>query len=386
VIEAARVPFISYPVEWPFVYLKKAALLTLSIQLQAMENGFTLKDASAYNVQFIGSKPVFIDHLSFSIYEEGEPWHPYRQFCQHFLGPLLLLHYGLDDLKQLYSAYTDGIPLHVISQVLPWRSRLSLATLTHLHLNARFEKKHAGDLSVTPQKLRISKSRSTAYITHLRNFVQSLQVRKKTTGWTGYYNECAYSNTALDLKKKFVEQQLAAISGALCIDLGANTGEFSELACKYFHTVVACDNDLEVVSRMAGRKISNLLCLHVDLNNPTPATGWNNEERNSFNERIREADCVMALALIHHLCIGNNVPLEKLAAYFAKIKGRLIIEWVPKDDPQAQRLLVTRKDVFGDYTIEEFRKWFAVYYEIAEEMKVNGTGRILFHFKKRAAA
>jgi len=385
VIEAARVPFISYPVEWPFVYLKKAALLTLSIQLQAMENGFTLKDASAYNVQFVGTKPVFIDHLSFGIYEEGEPWHPYRQFCQHFLGPLLLMHYGLDDLKQLYSAFTDGIPLHVISQVLPWRSRLNLATLTHLHLNARFEKKHAGDTKINSRKLQISKQRSIAYITHLKSFVQSLQVRKKNTGWTGYYNDCSYTSTGLDIKKKFVEQQLTAISGALCVDLGANTGEFSELACKHFHTVVACDNDLEVVSRLADRKISNLLCLHVDISNPTPATGWNNEERKPFSERIREADCVMALALMHHLCIGNNVPMEKLASYFANIKGRLIIEWVPKDDPQAQRLLVTRKDVFEDYTLAEFRRSFAAHYDVVEELNTGGTGRILFHFKKHTA-
>ncbi|MHA1543984.1 MAG: class I SAM-dependent methyltransferase, partial [Alphaproteobacteria bacterium] len=90
VLEHNKIPFISYPYEWPAQQLKKAALLQLDIMLEGLKHNVTLSDASAYNFQFIGARPIFIDRLSLVPYVEGEIWTGYRQFCEQFLFPLIL--------------------------------------------------------------------------------------------------------------------------------------------------------------------------------------------------------------------------------------------------------------------------------------------------------
>jgi hypothetical protein len=382
IIEVKKIPFISYPAEWTFQQLKKAALLTLQIQKSALQNNFTLKDASAYNIQFNGPKPIFIDLFSFDTYNTGEPWHAYGQFCRHFLAPLLLWHYGLE-MKSLFLSNIDGIPLRTAAALLPMISRLNMAVYTHIHLHAKLEEKHGTKIGLQ-KKISISKSRSLHLIEHLRQTVKSLNEKKAATLWADYYNSCSYSEQGYREKTGFIEKTLAGTGGGLCIDLGANTGAFSKIAARHFKYVVACDSDLQVVKAIQSEKISNILALHVNLSNPTPAIGWNSHERRSFIARTKGADCIMALALIHHICIGNNVPLETLAAFFAGLTTHLVIEWVPKDDLQVNRLLVTRKDVFDDYTFPNFTEAFGKYYRIASQHHVAGCGRILFHMAQRA--
>ena len=111
ILAPEKLSYISYPYEWCFQQLKDAALLTLDIQLKALEHKMTLKDASAFNVQFHKGKPVFIDTLSFDHYEEGNPWVAYRQFCCHFLAPLALMANTTADLRRLSELFIDGIPL-----------------------------------------------------------------------------------------------------------------------------------------------------------------------------------------------------------------------------------------------------------------------------------
>ena len=381
-LKLQKVPFISYPSEWTFAQLKKAALLTLDIQKKALLNGFTLKDASAYNVQFNGNKAVFIDTLSFELYKEGEPWHAYKQFCQHFLGPLLLWHYGAGEMKSLFIDHIDGIPLKLSSKMLPFRSKFNLLAYTHLHLHAKFEEKHAGEKKVSNSTLKISKARSLTLIEHLEQGIKSLKIKKQDTNWTDYYDSFSYTEAGYNAKKTFIEKHASAIKGQLCADLGANSGEFSALAAKHFKYVVACDSDVEVVSAIQKKKIDNVLALHVNLINPTPAFGWNNTERKSFTGRIKGAELTMALALIHHLCIGNNIPLAGLAEFFAGLSDQLIIEFVPKTDVQVKKLLVTKKDIFDDYTVENFRLAFGKYFQVADHQDIPGSGREIFLMKK----
>lgn len=381
ILNVQKIPFVSYPVEWTFAQLKKAALLTLSIQKKALQHNFTLKDASAYNIQFIGNKAIFIDTLSFDQYKNGEPWHAYKQFCQHFLGPLLLCHYGLAETKSLFLTYIDGIPLNISSALLPLKSRFNLLAYTHIHLHARFEKKHAAQTE-SKKTLSISKARSLTLIEHLEQGIKSLEVKKTATNWTDYYESFSYSANGYAVKKAFIEKHAAALKNDLCVDLGANTGEFSELVSKHFNYVMACDNDAEVVSAIQLKKIKNLLPLHVDLTNPTPAFGWNSTERQSFIERIKKADLTLALALVHHLCIGNNVPLAQLAGFFADTFKYLIIEFVPKTDVQVKKLLVTKKDIFDDYTSANFKLAFSKYFTVLDQQSIPDSEREIFLLKK----
>src|ERR1043165_5499796 len=144
ILQPERVPFISYPYEWSFGQLKDAALATLSIQRRALKVGMSLKDASAYNIQFVRGKPVLIDTLSFEIYKEGQPWVAYRQFCQHFLAPLALMALRDVRLSQLLRVYIDGVPLDLASELLPSKTRFNFGLLTNIHLHASAQKRYSG--------------------------------------------------------------------------------------------------------------------------------------------------------------------------------------------------------------------------------------------------
>ncbi len=381
VLAVEKIPFVVYPSEWTFLQLKKAALLTLDLQLRALQNNCSLKDASAYNVQFNGNRPVFIDLFSFEEYKEGEPWIAYRQFCTHFLGPLLLAHYGIPQMLWTMSAFIDGLPLLLCSKLLPWRSRFNLLAATHIHLHARLEKKHGADAKT--RRLTISRNRLVAMLSHMRDGIKSLKEKDASTNWTGYYSEFSYSDQAFQQKKEFVTESLVKHKPAFCLDLGCNTGEFSKIASEHCQVVVACDNDEKVLSLLQKKKLGNVTTLRIDLANPTPAYGWNSNERSSFLQRVAGAEFVLALALIHHLCISNNVPLQKLAEFFAGFAKLLLIEFVPKTDVQVKRLLVTRKDIFDEYDQENFLRHFSEHFFILSEKMVPGSDRVLFLIKNK---
>ena len=384
VFQVPHLPFISYPSEWTFAELKRAALLTLQIQKRALDANFTLKDATAYNVQFIGRKAQFIDSLSFEEYIEGEPWLAYKQFCQHFLAPLLLAHYGYPELKTLLQNYLDGLPLSLVSKLLPFRSKFNLLASTHIHLHARLENKHAGDKEFKSSKLKISKQRLLSLLEHLEQGIRGMKQKESETNWSHYYASCSYSEKGIASKKDFVKQHCLALKNNLCIDLGANSGEFSAIASEYFKQVVACDNDQEVLREIEKKKIKNLLCLQIDLSNPTPSYGWNGTERKSFIERIKHNDLTLALALLHHLCIGNNLPLPKLAQFFSEISGNLLIEFVPKNDVQVKKLLVTKKDIYSDYTLENFKLTFSEHFQFKAEVAIPDSERMLFLLTRKS--
>jgi hypothetical protein len=388
VLKAEKVPFISYPYEWCFQQLKDAALLTLDIQLKALDHGMTLKDASAYNVQFVDGKPVFIDSLSFEPYKEGETWVAYRQFCKHFLAPLSLIAKVSPELRKLSQVYIDGIPLSLTSGLLPWKTRFSPFYQLHIHYHSKLELKYAADTKVSArqQKLHLSKNRLVAIIQHLKSGITSLALPANKTEWSDYYSECTYTDAALEHKKTLVESWAQSLQPQMTFDLGCNTGVFSEAVRAHSGQVVSSDLDHLAIERLYLKikksDTRNILPLVIDLSEPSAAIGWANEERRSFADRAK-ADLVLALALIHHLSIGNNLPFDKVAEYFSAIGQSLIIEFVPKDDIQSQRLLVTRKDVFDWYDQQTFETIFGRYYNIAKKEKINGTDRVLYLMSRK---
>ncbi|HOE35701.1 MAG: SAM-dependent methyltransferase [Chloroflexi bacterium] len=388
VIRPEPIPFISYPYEWCFDQLKDAAILTLSIARRALEYGLSLKDASAYNVQFLAGKPIFIDTLSFEPYQEGLPWVAYRQFCQHFLAPLALMAHKDIRLSQLLRVYIDGIPLDLASRLLPARSRLNFGLLSHIHLHARSQQKYAGkQVSRNALEGKVSLPALRGLLENLLTTVRGLHLRSANTEWGNYYEENNYTEAAFAAKRNLVKDYLLAVNPRSVWDLGANTGEFSRAASEMGILTAAFDIDHSAVQqnyRMVKQNSEkSLLPLWIDLTNPSPALGWDSRERASLRER-GPVDLIMALALIHHLAIANNVPLERAAASFADMARHLIIEFVPKTDSQVQRLLATRADIFPDYNRDGFEQAFTRHFIIHKAEPIPGSQRILYLMERRA--
>jgi len=382
-IRPEMIPFISYPYEWCFSQLKNAALITLKIQRIALDHQMVLKDASAYNIQFLRGKPVLIDTLSFAQYREGEPWIAYRQFCQHFLAPLALQAYQDVRLNQLLRIYIDGVPLDLASSLLPFRTRMKLSLAAHIHLHAKSQKHYAGK---QPRKAKVGRLSLLGFLDSLQSSIRKLEWNPEGTEWGNYYEDTNYSSAALEQKKQVVSRFLERRKPEIVWDLGANTGVFSRLAAGAGAYTVAFDLDPAAVEKnyreMIQQKETNLLPLVLDLTNPSPGTGFENAERMSILER-GPADTALALALIHHLAISNNVPLERLAAFFSKLCNSLIIEFVPKQDSQVQRLLATREDIFPGYTQENFETEFKKHFGIEEAAPIPGSERTLYLMRKQ---
>ncbi len=384
IIEPLQIGFISFPYEWSFSQLKDAALATLEIQRIALDSGMTLKDASAYNIQFIDGKPVFIDTLSFEKYTEGSPWIAYKQFCQHFLAPLVLMSYKDIRLNKLMTNFIDGIPLDLTSKLLPRKTKFNLSILTHIHFHASTQKKYESETK--KRTVKVSKTGLLGIIDNLNSLIKNLQWNPGGTEWADYYDNTNYNDTSFANKKAIISGFLNKVSPKSVWDLGANTGVFSRIASDSGIKTMAFDIDPAAVEknylRIKKEGETFILPLVIDLTNPSPGIGWANEERPSFSER-KSADLVMALALIHHLAISNNVPFTMIASYFKRLCNYLIIEFVPKSDSQVKRLLSTREDVFDKYNQADFEKYFSNYFEIMETVPVGESERTLYLLKSK---
>jgi hypothetical protein len=386
ILRPERVPFISYPYEWSFGQLKDAALATLSIQKRALKYGLSLKDASAYNIQFYKGKAALIDTLSFETYKPGEPWVAYRQFCQHFLAPLALMAARDVRLSQLLRVYIDGIPLDLASRLLPRRTRWNFGLASHIHLHAAVQKKYAdASLAEARRGRTMSQEALLGLVESLQSTVRKLEWNPAGTEWGEYYEHTNYTDAAFEHKKQLVAGWAERVKPRLVWDLGANTGVFARQASGPGTYAVAWDIDPAAVERnwrqVCREKEQNILPLVLDLTNPSPAIGWDNRERESFGQR-GPADLILALALIHHLAISNNLPFERLAEALAGWGEWLIIEFVPKSDSQVQKLLRSRADIFPNYTRERFEEAFGRFFRIAESRPVQESERWLYLLQK----
>lgn len=387
ILKPLQIPFISYPYEWSFSQLKDAALLTLAIQKRALSRGMVLKDASAFNVQFLDSKPIFIDTLSFEIYAEGQAWVAYRQFCQHFLAPLLLMSRKDIRLNQLLRVFIDGIPLDLASATAPKSTYLQPGILMHIHLHARVQHhyKSSSHLAGMSSRKRIGKRSLLQIADSLRSAISGLRWNPGGTDWSDYYDGNSYQEEAFQHKFKLVEEYLGLIKPNCVWDLGANTGEFSRIASRAGAFTVSADNDPGVVEvnylKSKREQATHLLPLLIDLVNPSPGIGWAHAERQSLAERSK-ADCLLALALIHHLAISNNIPLPSIAEFFATLAEWLVIEFVPKRDKKAQQLLGSRVDIFDQYTKTDFEASFSRIYHIVKSRQLERSARVLYLMRR----
>lgn len=382
VLEPEQITFISYPYEWSFDMWKDAALLTLQLAGTALKKEMILKDATPFNIQFYKGKAIFIDTLSFENYEAGKPWIAYRQFCECFLAPLLLMHYCHPDVQKIFTVYPNGIPMDVLVSLLPKRSRWNMNTFLHVHLQAKLSGKQK---QKTNNRQNFSRQKLDILLNGLESFVQKLSPKKVKTTWDDYYSGTILGAEYLQAKTTLVQDFIQGIDYKTVIDLGANDGHFS-LLFEADKQVVAtdadhnCINELYLKIKKEGRQ--NIIPIINDLTAPSPAIGWANAERESITNRLK-AGLVLALALVHHLAIGKNVPLPLIANWLQQMGEYLIIEFVPKEDEKVKLLLQNRADIFDAYSQEHFRSAFEQYFQVLEQTQVGNTGRILFLMKRK---
>ncbi len=381
ILKPMQLNFISYAWEWSFSMLKDAALCTLENAITGLDFGMILKDANTHNIQFVQGKATLIDSLSFEIYNEKQHWMAYRQFCESFLAPLLLQKYNHAAMNKLLIAYPSGIPLKICNQLLPAKAKWNLNVFLHIYLPAKIKNKK--NEKKTPD---FSKQKMTTLLQGLKSFVKNLELKKDKTVWDDYYAKTILNATYLEEKKKLVSDFLSKISFNSILDLGANDGEFSLPFANSDKKIISVDIDENCIERLylhcKKHKIKNINAIINNMANPSPALGWRNEERNNLHDRIK-TDVTLALALIHHLAIAENIPLKKIVDYFYSLSPYLIIEFVEKNDAKVQELLKFRKDIFDDYNAENFKKIVREKYEILEEEIVGNEKRILFLLKRK---
>ena len=387
VIQPKRIPFVSYPYEWCFEQYQDAALATMDIQNTALKYGMILKDASAYNIQFLTGYAVLIDTLSFDFYQEGLPWGAYGQYCRHFLAPLMLMSNVDERLSKLMQSFIDGVPLDLASELLKGQGG-GLAAQAHIHAHARSIAKHNDDGKKGNVKQAVMKKTAlAAFCDSLRRDTAKLQANRMETEWGDYYANTNYTASAADRKGQLVREYLQETNCLKYVwDLGANDGRDTRIAIELGANTVAFDIDANAVRRNWKQvKDSNekMLPLILDLSAPSPAIGFANNERKTIGGRQRP-DCILMLAVIHHMAISNNLPFENIARWIGSLTDNLIIEFVPKDDSQVQVLLATREDIFPDYDETHFEAAFSEFFSMKEKKPVDGSKRVLYLWSKKA--
>ena len=360
VLRHESIPFVSYPYEWSFNALKDAGLLQLRLLLHGLAEDMILKDASAFNVQWVGTRPVFIDIPSFEPWSSGEPWTGYRQFCQMFLYPLLLQAYKNSSFQPWLRGRLDGIDPIEMNNLMSWRDRLRAGVFPHVYLHAKFEKRFNNDATSVKDRLRASgfaKELILANVRRMERLVSGLTWQQPQSEWSSYGGGAHYSDADKHAKEHFVRKVASSRWWPLAWDLGCNQGLYSRILAEHADTVVAMDADHLTIDRLYQdlRSENNLriLPLVINLADPPPALGWKGRERKTLAERGCPA-LTLCLALIHHVVIQANIPLSDFICWLRNLGGALVIEFVTREDPMVQRLLRNKVDDYTDYDQANF--------------------------------
>ncbi|KGO92567.1 methyltransferase domain-containing protein [Flavobacterium subsaxonicum] len=390
-IQPENIPFFSYPYEWSFTQYKHAALHTLKLQKYCLQNGYTLKDATAFNITFNNGAPVFVDTLSFDVYTEGEPWRAYKQFLMHFFGPLLLAKYYGNDMLKTLQQHIDGMPLQKVAKLLPFTARFNATVYTNIFLTAKYDAKYSSDEGGTEKKVNIPKASQLKIIDSLYNYIKDLTLNEKTE-WKDYYAITNYDAEAFEHKKQLVKKWYQSIGGQKVVDLGGNDGTFSRVLKDDAKEILVTDIDPNAVDynyqQVLKNKEHNLLPLVSDLLNPAPGIGFNNKERAPLQERIanNKYDVALALALIHHISLSGNVPFAMSAQMFASLTPYLIIEFPDREDSWVSFLLKSKREFaeyFDYYNRDNFEKDYAQFYTVIEKQQIPNTHRTLYLLKRK---
>jgi ribosomal protein L11 methylase PrmA len=387
ILKHERIPFISYPYEWPFSMLKDAALLQLNLLLSSLKERFTLKDATPYNVQWKGTTPVFIDVLSFKKLEAGEPWTGYRQFCEMHLYPLLLTAYKQIPYHQWMRGSVDGIPVEHFARLMSFRDLFRKGVFMHAYLQSKLQNKYANSQSNVRSELKsigFSDELIRRNVLGLRKIVDTLQWKRTQSEWSEYASDNSYSVEDQKRKIDFVQTAVQSKLWDLVWDLGCNTGVFSRIAAQNSKYVVAMDGDHLSVEHLyhalKKENVTNILPMVMNLADSSPGLGWRGLERKSLIERGKP-DLVLCLALIHHMVISANIPLAEFVGWLAELGCSVVIEFPTKEDPMVKRLLLNKDDQYSEYSIDSFEQIVSRVFKIEKREEISSGTRVLYFLR-----
>ena len=385
VLHHEAVPFVSYPYEWTFGMLKDAALLHLDLLLAALPAGLILKDSSAYNVQWMGAQPIFIDIPSFEKLSQGEPWVGYRQFCELFLYPLFLQAYKGVDYRPWLRGQIDGIPASGVRALMSARDLVRPGVLLHVLAQDSLQRRYAAK----PQNVRsriakagFDKQLIVNNVRGLRKIVAGLTPGGSKTVWADYDQTHSYDRAEFEAKCAFVRNAAQHRHWKRAWDLGCNTGTFSRIVAEHADQVVSMDGDWMAIEHLYQAQKSRedrakILPLVINLSDPSPAQGWRGTERRSLPERGKP-ELTLCLALIHHIVISANIPMRDFVGWLAGLGTSLVVEFVSREDEMVQTLLANKDDQYGDYDQANFEACLTEHYQIRTRRPLKGGKRCIY--------
>jgi len=388
-LEHDPVPVISYAYEWTFSMLKVAASLQLHLVERAISNGFALKDASPYNIQFVDRKPVFIDIPSFEPLQPGEPWSGYRQFCEMFLFPLMLQAYKKCNFQPFMRASIDGVDVHTAAAIFSFRDRFRKGVMSHVWLQSKLDRRYGGSSENIRSNLKsagFNKELILVNVRKLQKLVNKLEWQATGSEWGDYTEFHNYSEDDHQRKEAFIRTAIIDEKPAAVWDIGCNTGQFSRIAASECEQVLSTDIDHVAVERLFLNPDTpdNILALVQNVADPSPNWGWRNRERTDLQTRSRP-DLVLCLALIHHVVITANIPLAEFIDWLAGLTDKLVIEYVSRKDDKVQTLLRNKEDKYRDYSRESLETNLKRHFYIRRQQEVNSGDRCLYLCVPKAA-
>jgi SAM-dependent methyltransferase len=389
VLKHQTIPFISYPYEWSFGMMKDAALLQLELLERAIDEDMTMKDATSFNIQWLGANPIFIDIASFEKLPPGTPWAGYRQFCEMFLYPLMLQAYKDIPFHSWMRGSIDGIDPEEFNNLMSGRDFFRRGVFVDVYLQAKLQVKYAATNRQIKDELRSSGFKKEMIKTNLRRLtkiIHGLQWKRMKSEWSDYAVDNSYTDADSERKASFVREVAASKRWNLVWDLGSNTGRFSRIAAEHAQYVVAMDSDHLAVERLfqelKSERKQTILPMVMNLADASPNLGWRGLERKSLIERGKP-DLILALALIHHVVISANIPLAEFIDWLASIGSNLVVEFVTKADPMVKILLKNKDDQYHDYELDNFERTLASRFTIVKQSALSSGTRYLYYAEPR---
>ena len=392
VLRHERIPFVSYPYEWPFSMLKDAALLQLDLLEKSINEGLILKDASSYNVQFRGAQPTFVDVGSFERWREGEGWVGYRQFCMLFLYPLMLQAHKDVPFQGLLRGQIDGISPQQMRNLSSFRDRFRKGYPSNVFIHARLEAKYADRASEVKGEMKranIKKEILLAQVNKMRKVVGGLEWNPPQGVWVAYGERNSYTDSDAERKDEFVREVSTSQRWPLTWDIGANNGRYSRIAAEGSDYVLALDADqgpMELLYRgLRDEGAQNILTLTMNLADQSPNLGWRGAERKDLAGRGKP-DLVLALALIHHTTVTANVPIAEFVDWLASLGTSLVIEFPTREDPMVKKLLSGKREgLHPDYERENFESVLAGAFDVERRERLASGTRLLYFARPKGS-